>query len=136
MPMIDPVVQYLEKLPPSKILIIEDDPFISRMYFQKLQREHFQVIVANNGQEGLRLARQELPDLILLDVLLPQVNGWSILEFLKANPNLQNIPVIMLSNLSSQQDIDHAKQLGADEYMVKAQYLPSEVVCRIKTLLA
>lgn len=134
--MIDPVANYIAKLPPSKILIVEDDPYISNMYYQKLQREHFQVMVADNGQAGLRLAQQELPDLILLDVMLPKVDGWSVLEYLKANANTRNIPIIMLTNLGTQQDMDQAKRLGADEYMVKAQYLPSEVVTKIKTLLA
>lgn len=134
--MIDHVAQYLEKLPPSKILMIEDDPFISRMYFQKLQRDHFQVITASNGQDGLQLARQELPDIILLDIMLPQVDGWTVLQYLKANVSTRNIPVIMLTNLSTQQDMNQAKRLGADEYMVKAQYLPAEVVSKIKILLA
>lgn len=134
--MIDIVANYLDKLQPSKILIIEDDRYISNMYYQKLQREHFQVYIGSNGEEGLSLAQQQLPDVILLDIMLPKIDGWTVLHYLKANKSTRDIPVIMLTNLSTQEDMNQAKQLGADEYMIKAQYLPSEVVSKIKTLLA
>ncbi len=134
--MVDVIANYLEKIPAAKVLIVEDDPYISSMYLKKLEREHLQVSIAVDGQTGLSLAQQELPDLVLLDIMLPKIDGWTVLQYLKANPSTRYIPVIMLTNLSDQTNQDQAKRLGADEYMVKAQFLPSEVVTKIKALLA
>lgn len=138
--MIDIVPQYLDQLHaginPVKVLIIEDDNFISKMYDKKLNLEHFVVETAGNGVEGLTLAERMQPDVILLDVMLPKMDGWEVLERLKQNPITKDIPVILLTNLGSPEDVQHGLSLGASEYMIKAHYVPTEVVQKIKALVA
>lgn len=114
------------------ILLIEDDSFLAEMYATKLSIERFQVSQAQDGEKGARLAQKELPDLILLDILLPKKDGFEVLEILKKDPATAEIPVILLTNLSQKEDIDRGLKLGAVDYLIKAQFMPSEVVEKIK----
>lgn len=125
-----------ELTPRPKILLIEDDTFLVGMYVKKIDQEHWQAIVANDGDRGLHFAKTEKPDCILLDILLPKMDGFLVLEELKRDPETRSIPVILLSNLGQTKDIDRGMALGAADYMVKVHFLPSEVIERIKKIIA
>lgn len=121
---------------PIKVLLVEDDSFISKMYVTKFTLQKFNVLAAADGEEGLRLAEQEVPDIILLDIMLPKMDGWQVLEHLKINQKTKNIPVLMLTNLGAQEDIERGLELGATDYMIKAHFVPSEVIEKINRLVA
>lgn len=120
----------------TKILITEDDPLMSRMYQKIFTFEGYEVIMAADGQDGLDKIRAEKPTLVLLDIMMPKMNGLEVLEKLKADPLTKAIPVIMLTNLSSQQDADNAMLLGAVRYIVKSEHDPKEVADMVKEILA
>ena len=119
----------------KKVLLIEDDPFLQSMYANKFELEGFLVVVAEDGQKGLRLAEKEEPDIILLDILLPQMDGYEVLQNLKANNKTKDIPVLLLTNLSQRNDIQRGIELGAVDYLIKAHFMPSEVVAKTKEVL-
>ena len=120
----------------TKILITEDDPLMSRMYQKIFTFEGYEVIMAADGQDGLDKIRAEMPTLVLLDVMMPKLNGLEVLEKLKADPATIAIPVIMLTNLSSQQDADNAMMKGAVKYIVKSEHDPKQVADMVKEVLA
>jgi len=120
----------------TTILITEDDPLMSRMYQKIFTFEGFQVEMAADGQEGLDKARELKPTMILLDVMMPKLNGLQVLEKLKADPETKAIPVIMLTNLAGQQDAENALTKGAIKYIVKSEYEPKQVADMVKELLA
>jgi len=116
----------------QKILIVEDDEFLSGMYITKFTMEGFHVVFAEDGELGLAKAKVELPKLILLDILLPKKNGFEVLQELKSEETTKQIPVILLTNLSQEDDIKRGYELGAVDYLVKAYNIPSEVVKKVK----
>ncbi|MBU1131098.1 response regulator [Patescibacteria group bacterium] len=118
-----------------KILIVEDDEFLLRMYVAKLEMEGYKIVTAVDGEKGVRLAVKEKPDLILLDLLLPKKDGFQALKELKANAATRSIPVIILTNLSQKKDIDRCFSLGIKDYLIKAHFVPSEVIIKIKRIL-
>lgn len=118
-----------------KILLIEDDPFLLSMYSTKFEAEGFAVISADDGEKGLKAANGERADIILLDILMPKMNGFEVLEKLKAEEKTKNIPVILLTNLNQKDEIEKGLVLGADDYMIKAHFMPSEVVAKIRKVL-
>ena len=118
------------------ILITEDDPLMSRMYQKIFTFEGYQVEMAADGQEGLDKARELKPTMILLDVMMPKLNGLQVLEKLKADPETKSIPVVMLTNLAGQQDAENALAKGAIKYIVKSEYEPKQVADIVKELLA
>lgn len=118
-----------------KILLIEDDPFLLSMYSTKFELEGFHIITAEDGEKGLRLALSSDPSIILLDILLPKMNGFDVLEKLKEDDKGKNIPVILLTNLNQKDEIERAMSMGADDYLIKAHFLPSEVVSKIMKIL-
>ncbi|MFH1232418.1 MAG: response regulator, partial [Patescibacteria group bacterium] len=107
-----------------KILLIEDDGFLVSMYLAKFELENFVVVTADDGEKGIKLAISELPDIILLDVGLPKMDGFEVLKQLKANSQTSRIPVILLTNLSQQSQIEQATALGAVDYLIKAHFMP------------
>lgn len=119
-----------------KILIVEDDVFLSDLYKTKFNLEGFEVFAAYDGEKGLELAEKNQPDIILLDLILPKLGGFAVLEHLKANKQLKTIPVILLTNLSQKADVENGLRLGAVDYLIKAHFMPSEVVTKIKKLVA
>jgi len=119
----------------AKILIVEDDTFISRMYEAKLNNLGYQTKIAENGQDGLQIIKEWLPDLVLLDLILPILDGFEVLKELKADNNFKNIPIIILSNLDQKENIEKGIALGASDYIIKAQFTPSEVVEKIEKCL-
>ena len=119
-----------------KILIVEDDPLMSRMYQKIFTFEGYQVEMAANGQEGLDKARTAKPTLILLDIMMPKMNGLEALEKLKADPATKSIPVVVLTNLAGQQDAENALAKGAVKYIIKSEYEPKQVADMVKEILA
>ena len=118
-----------------KILLIEDDPFLLSMYSTKFSLENFSVISADDGEKGWQMAEETKPDIILLDILMPKMNGFEVLEKLKAEKKTKNVPVILLTNLNQKDEIERGMTLGADDYLIKAHFMPSEVVEKIKKVL-
>ncbi len=114
------------------VLLIEDDPAISSMYQKKLEQEGFKVIIADNGYDGLKLAKSKKPNLILLDIILPQIDGFSVLGAIRDNKKIKETPVIILTNLSTEEDKIKGKILGAKDYLVKANLTPTEVSKKVK----
>lgn len=116
-------------------LIVEDDKFLIKAYQIKFNSAGFNIIVAVDGVAGLELARKELPSLILLDLMLPKMNGFEFLKALKADEKTKDIPVIILSNLGQQGDREKALSLGAVDYLVKTDYKLEEIVKKVKELV-
>lgn len=119
----------------KKILIVEDDEFLLSMYSTKFEIEGYEVVMASDGEMGYDKAQKEKPGIILLDIMLPNMDGFEVLKKLKANRETSSIPVILLTNLSQKQDVEQGLSLGADDYLVKAHFMPSEVVDKINRLL-
>jgi CheY-like chemotaxis protein len=120
----------------AKILVVEDDPLMSRMYQKIFTFEGYDVDMASDGQEGLDKARETKPTLILLDVMMPKLNGLQVLEKLKADPETKGIPVVMLTNLAGEQDAESALTKGAIKYIIKSEHDPKEVADMVKEILA
>lgn len=119
----------------TKVLIIEDEPLVVRMYEKSLRFEKFDVISALNGVEGLEKIRSEKPDIVLLDIMMPQMNGMQVLEEMGKDPALKDIPVIMLTNLSGDHDAELALSKGALQYWIKKDAKPQELGTRITEAL-
>ncbi len=120
----------------KKILLAEDDYFIQDIYQTKLKQEGFETVLAENGKEVLINLEKEIPDLIMLDILMPYMSGIEALRKIKENEEWEKIPVLILSNLSQNEDIDEALSLGANDYLIKSQFSPSEVIEKVKEILA
>ena len=114
-----------------KILLVEDDTALASVYRSRLELEGFDVCEANNGEDALSLAVSEHPDLILLDVMMPKISGFDVLDILRNTPETTNIRVIMLTALSQPKDKERAEQLGVDDYLVKSQVVIGDVVERV-----
>ncbi|MDQ3076889.1 MAG: response regulator [bacterium] len=119
----------------KKILIVEDDTFLMSLLARKLSSKGYKLSIAKDGLQALEVTKNEKPDTILLDILLPHMNGFEVLEKLKASDDTKNIQVIMLSNLGQQTDIDKALKLGASQFLVKANTTPDEIVTKIEGIL-
>lgn len=120
----------------ASILLVEDDSFISGMYQTKLKNMGYGVEVASDGEAAAsRIAQDPLPDLVLLDVVLPKKDGFEILEELRANARTKDLAVILLTNLGQKPDVERGVKLGADDYIIKAHYTPSEVMEKVEKVL-
>ncbi|MGB9598267.1 MAG: response regulator transcription factor [Minisyncoccales bacterium] len=117
----------------QKILIIEDDKFLAQLLKKKLEEEKLEVVIAPNGEIGLKNAPET--NLIILDLLLPEMDGFEVLKKLKENENTKKIPVLILSNLGQREEIKQGLELGAVDYLVKANFTPREIIEKIKLLL-
>ena len=117
------------------ILIVDDDQFLLDMYALKFTELHFKVSTAPSGEDALRVLKTEKPHVILLDVVMPNLDGFEVLKRIKEGKLAEGSLVIMLSNLGQDTDIEHAKQLGADGYIVKASATPGEIVKKITAYL-
>lgn len=117
------------------VLIVEDDSFLSHIYKTKFEMEGFKISMADNGETGLADAKKKKPDIILLDILLPKMDGFAVLEALRADEETKSIPVIMLTNLGQKDDVEKGQELGAVDYLIKAHFKPSEVVNKVKEVL-
>lgn len=118
-----------------KVLVVEDETFLVKIYSVKLKKEGYDVHIATDGEEAVRLAAEVKPDLILLDLILPKLNGFEALERMRANPANKSTPVLVLSNLGQEEDIKRATTLGASDYLVKANFSIQDIVAKIKGVL-
>ncbi len=116
----------------KKILFVEDDDALAGVYLVRLQAEGFDVKRVANGEEALAAATEYRPDLVLLDVMMPKVSGFDVLDILRNTPETANLKVIMLTALSQEADRKRAEDLGVDDYLVKSQVVITDVIARIK----
>lgn len=118
----------------KKILIIEDDKFLRELISQKLAKEGYEIFDAVDGEKGVKSVKDVKPDLVLLDLILPGIDGFEVLSRIKADNEVSQIPVIVLSNLGQKDDIDRGLKMGAVDYLIKAHFTPAEIVAKIKTI--
>ena len=119
----------------AKILFIEDDPLIVKIYTTRLTADGYQVLSAENGEDGIKLAETETPDLVILDIMMPKIDGFGVLEKLRANEMMKTKPILVYSNLAQEEEIKRAQTLGATEFIIKANLSPTEMVEKIKKYL-
>lgn len=115
-------------------MIIEDDRFLSSLMKARLEKDGFTTVQAFDGEEAVQLLRREKPNLIILDLIMPKVTGFEVLQTISITPQLHDVPVVILSNLAQDSDIEKARQLGAKEYFVKVKVSIDDLVGRIKML--
>lgn len=120
----------------NTILLVEDDTFLIDILVQKLKNDDFDVIHAGDGETAIQKAHNESPDIILLDIILPGMNGFEVIKRLKDDPNTENIPIAILSNLGQKEDIEKGQKLGAVDFIVKANHSLDEIVDRVGDILA
>lgn len=119
----------------KSILLVEDDPFLVDVYTTKLREAGFEIDVAEDGAEALRKLKEKKPDLLVLDIVLPQIDGWTLLRKIRENPELKDLKTIIFSNLGQKADIEKALKLGAIDYLIKAHFTPGQVIEEIKKTL-
>ncbi len=117
------------------ILLVEDDDFLTNIYSTKLAMEAFNVISAGDGEEALELVRDSSIDLVLLDLGLPKLSGEEVLKSIRENPKTKDLPVVILTNFDERERVQKVLALGASDYLIKAHFVPAEVVERIKKAL-
>jgi len=118
-----------------KILLVEDDKSLAEMYQIKFSREEFSTIHLSDGIKVIETVKSENPDIILLDIIVPGIDGFANLTTLKKDARTKNVPVVMLTNLGQDEDKEKGKKLGAEDYWVKADLTPAQVVDKIKKIL-
>lgn len=118
-----------------KILLIEDDPFLSEIYVTKFKEAGFEILLAEDGIFGLQKLKEIRSDIILLDLVMPNMDGFEMLRLIKEDHNLKFIPVVILSNLGEQENVEKGLGLGAAAYIIKAHYTPTEIVAKVKEIL-
>jgi len=116
----------------KKILVIEDDDFFRGLIAKKLLFEEFDVYMASNGEEGISKIKETKPNLVLLDMLLPSMDGFEVLAKIKEDPSTAATAVIIASNLVEKEDVDRALKMGATDYLIKSQYTPEMIIEKVK----
>ncbi len=117
---------------PKRILFVEDDDALAGVYLVRLQAEGFDVKRVSNGEEALAATISFKPDLILLDIMMPKVSGFDVLDILRNTPEVGNVKIVVLTALSQESDKKRAEELGADDYVVKSQVVITDVIARVK----
>ena len=120
---------------PKNILIVEDDKILRELISRKLQKEDYNISAAIDGEEGFKKVKEEKPDIVLLDLILPGIDGFEVLERIKQDPEINKIPVVILSNLGQKEEIEKGLKLGATDYLIKAHFTLSEIVAKVRTIL-
>lgn len=120
----------------NKILLVEDSKAVQQMYRNKLTFEQYQVMTADNGMEAIKILSQEKPDIILLDLMMPIMDGYKVLQVIKTDPKLSGVPVLVFSAKGQPEEVEKALNLGAIGYIVKATTKPNEVIDKIRTILS
>lgn len=116
----------------KKVLLVEDDPLILKMYQAKFQNEGYSVTIAEDGVHALKMVTESTPDIILLDIMMPQMSGIDFLKKIRATEDGKNIPVLVLTNLSEKEEEQEASALGVKEYLLKASLTPAEIAEKVK----
>lgn len=119
----------------KKILIVEDDKFLRELIARKLTNEGYEASEAVDGEEGIKKIKEEKPDLVLLDLILPGIDGFEVLSKMKEDSFLAQIPVVILSNLGQRDEVEKGLNLGAADFLIKAHFTPGEVIERVKRIL-
>ncbi|MEI6378845.1 MAG: response regulator [Candidatus Falkowbacteria bacterium] len=119
----------------KKLVIVEDEEFLLDMYKLKFEAEGYQVSTANNGEDGLKTALEVVPDLVLLDLVMPKMDGYEVLRSLRANEKTAHIKIYLLSNLGQSGEIDRGKKEGADGYFVKSSLTPTQLAEEVRKIL-
>ncbi len=119
----------------TKVLIVDDDAFLLDMYSIKFKESGFSVEIAQNGEEAVEKVKELNPDVILLDIVMPKLDGFEVLRAFKKDKIAENALIIILTNLGQKEDIEKGLALGAADYIIKAHFTPSEVVAKVKSLL-
>jgi len=119
----------------KKILVVEDDKFLRELISQKLASEGYDVIEAVDGDKGIEKIKNEKPDMVLLDLIIPGIDGFEVLAKMKADPETANTAVIILSNLGQKDDIEKGLEMGANDYLIKAHFTPGEIIEKIQQVL-
>jgi DNA-binding response OmpR family regulator len=120
---------------PKTVMIIEDDRFLSSLMKARLEKEGFAVVQAYDGEEAMEALKTVLPALIILDLIMPKVTGFEVLQAISITPQLDKVPVVIVSNLAQDSDIEKARQLGAREYFIKVKISIDDLIGKIKTLV-
>jgi DNA-binding response OmpR family regulator len=120
----------------AKILLVEDDMALRDIYSTRFLAEGYEVATASDGEQALTVAVKEKPDLILLDIMMPKISGFDVLDILRTTPETKTCKIIIMTALSQPADVEKGKMLGADEYLVKSQVTLTDVVDKVKTVLA
>jgi PleD family two-component response regulator len=126
----------IERPQGPKVLVIEDDQFLRDMLVDKLVAEGFGVAEAVDGETGMEVLQKEKPKLVLLDIILPGIDGFEVLQRMQKDPEMSKIPILIISNLGAQKDIDKAKELGALDYIIKAHFTPGEIIKKVRQALS
>ena len=119
----------------KKILVIEDDKFLRELISRKLLKEGYDISEAIDGEEGIKKIKEKKPDLVLLDLILPGIDGFEVLSRMKEDSSSSSTPVIILSNLGQKEDVEKGLKLGAVDYLIKAHFTPGEIIEKIKVAL-
>lgn len=120
----------------TKILLVEDDMALRDIYSTRFMAEGYEVVTASDGEQALTVAVKEKPDLIVLDIMMPKISGFDVLDILRTTPETKEAKIIIMTALSQPTDVEKGKQLGADEYLVKSQVTLTDVVEKVKEILA
>lgn len=119
----------------KKILLVEDDPFLIDIYGTKFKESGFELEIVSDGSEVISKAKEMKPDVVVLDIVLPQMDGWEVLKGLREEESLKDLKIIILSNLGQKEEVEKGIAMGAISYLIKAHYTPSEVVEEIKKII-
>lgn len=120
----------------KKLLVADDEQFISTAYSDGLQRAGFTVLVTHDGAEALEKIKSERPDLVLLDLIMPKMDGFEVLKKVKADPQVKATPIVILTNLSQETDVDEVKKLGAVDFVVKSDISLQDLIAKVSNLLS
>jgi two-component system, OmpR family, alkaline phosphatase synthesis response regulator PhoP len=116
---------------PKKILLVEDEQIIIDLLQKKLTEEGYDVSVAKNGEEGIKMMQEEKPDLVLLDIVMPKMGGLEVMEEMQKDPDLKRVPIVVVSNSGQPVELDRAKRLGAKDWLIKTEFDPQEVIDKV-----
>ena len=116
---------------PKKVLLIEDEEIIIELLQKKVEREGYDVSVARNGREGLEVMKKVKPDLVLLDIVMPEMDGFGVMENMNKDKELKDIPIVIISNSGQPVELDRAKELGAKDWLIKTEFDPKEVIEKV-----
>jgi len=119
----------------KKIVIAEDEPILIEMYKLYFERTGYEVLKAGNGRECINFVKKEKPDIILLDILMPKLDGWEVLKQLKTDPETKQIPILVFSNLGQTQEIQKGLDLGANDYVIKSNVTPKELLEKVEGMI-
>jgi DNA-binding response OmpR family regulator len=119
----------------NKVLLVEDEPYLTDVYNTKLEKSGFKIKLVNDGNKVIEALEEFKPDILLLDIVLPNVDGWEVLKKIEKKEEFKKLPIIILSNLGQKQEVMKGLNLGATKYLIKAHYTPTEIVAEIKKIL-